>query len=255
MPSWDPNQYLKFADDRLRPALDLMARVDLARPRVVYDLGCGPGNITKLLVKRWPETKIIGVDSSAAMLAKALAEAPGVTYVEADINQWRPAHSPEMIFSNAALHWLPDHEILLPRLTGFLTPGGILAVQMPYNHRSPSQLAIQATVVAGPWRRKLRDARGILPVATPAAYYRVLSPAAAHIDIWETEYQHVLEGDDPVVEWMKGTAMRPFLDALAEPERTQFLAAYSARIAADYPREPDGRTLFPFRRIFIVARV
>jgi trans-aconitate 2-methyltransferase len=255
MPSWDPKQYLKFADDRLRPAHDLMARVGLAQPRAVYDLGCGPGNITKLLAERWPRAEIVGVDSSAAMLAKARAEAPGVTYVEADINHWRPASKPDVIFSNATLQWLADHRTLLPRLAGYLAPDGILAIQMPRNHDAPSHLAIKAAVEAGPWRSKLRDARGILPVATPAAYYRMLAPVARHIDIWETEYQHVLTGDNPVVEWTKGTGLRPYLDALEEPERGQFLAVYSARIAADYPNEPDGRTLFPFRRIFILARV
>lgn len=254
MSSWDPSQYLKFADDRLRPALDLMARITVERPRAIDDLGCGPGNVTRLLAERWPEAKITGVDSSVTMLAKARAEAPDIEFLEGDINYWRPAHDPDVIFSNATLHWLPDHERLLPRLAGLLAPGGMLAIQMPHNHAAPSQVAIGATVEKGPWRRRLGNVRGILPVATPAAYHRILSPVARCLDIWETEYLHVLDGDDPVVEWTKGTALRPYLDALAEPEGDEFLVAYSARIAAAYPREPDGRTLFPFQRIFIVAQ-
>ncbi len=255
MPSWDPSQYLRFADDRLRPALDLVARIDVERPRIIYDLGCGPGNVTRLLAERWPEARIIGVDSSAAMLAKARGEMPNAEFLEADIGTWSPLAPPDVIFSNATLQWLPYHEHLLPRLARFLAQGGTLAIQMPHCHDAPSHTAILATAREGPWEAKLADVRSILPVTSPSEYYRILSPVARHLDIWEAEYLHVLEGDNPVVEWTKGTALRPQLDALEEPERDAFLAAYAARVAAAYPREEDGRTLFPFRRIFIVARV
>jgi trans-aconitate 2-methyltransferase len=255
MPTWDPGQYLRFEDHRLRPALDLLARIPLAAPRTVFDLGCGPGNVTRLLAERWPPARVTGIDSSAAMLERARQAAPGVRFQEADIARWSPAAPPDLIFSNATLHWLGDHERLLPRLAGLLASGGVLAVQMPRNHASPAQSAIAETVADGPWRETLAGVRGILPVAGPADYWRILSPIARHLDIWETDYLHVLEGNDPVAEWTKGTALRPFTDALPAGGREAFVAAYAARVAAAYPREADGRTLFPFRRIFLVATV
>jgi trans-aconitate 2-methyltransferase len=196
---------------------------------------------------------VTGIDSSAEMLAKARAAAPGVELVQADIRDWSPAGPPDLIFTNATLHWLADHERLLPRLAGLLAPGGVLAIQMPHNHDAPSQHAILATVEDGPWAPRLQGVRGILPVALPAAAWRCLAPMGARLDIWETEYLHVLEGSNPVVEWTRGTALRPYTDALAEPERSRFLAAYADRVAAAYPAEADGRTLMPFKRIFIVA--
>jgi len=256
MPSWDPNQYLKFTDHRLRPALDLLAQIPLADPRSVYDLGCGPGNITRLLAQRWPNARVVGVDSSADMLMKARQEAPGVVFEQADIAHWSPPAPADLLFTNATLHWLDDHAALLPRLAAQLAPGGMLAIQMPDNRTSPSHLLMDEAAAAGPWHAKLARLRPVYgSMQSPDAYYRILAPVAAQVDIWETTYLHVLEGDNPVVEWTKGTALRPYLDALEEPERAAFLAAYAARIAAAYPRQPDGRTLLPFRRIFIVARV
>ena len=256
MPSWDPNQYLKFADHRLRPALDLMAQVALEAPRRIYDLGCGPGNITRMLSERWPEAAVTGVDSSADMLAKARQEAPSVAFEQADIAHWSPPAPADLLFSNATLHWLDDHAALLPRLAAQLAPGGVLAIQMPDNRQSPSHLLMDEAAAAGPWHAKLARLRPVYGAMQSAdAYYRMLAPVAAQVDIWETTYLHVLEGDNPVVEWTKGTALRPYLDALDEPDRTAFLAAYTARIATAYPKQPDGRTLLPFHRIFIVARV
>jgi trans-aconitate 2-methyltransferase len=250
---WDPTKYLEFAGHRLRPALDLLARVPAAAPAIVHDLGCGAGNVTRLLVERWPGAAVTGVDGSAAMLAAARAAGPGVTWVEADIGSWRGPRPADVVFSNAALHWLDDHPALFPRLVGGLTPGGALAVQMPRNHGAPSHTEMVAAAEAGPWRTRLRPALRTRPVAEPAVYHDILAPHVSRLDIWETEYLHVLEGDNPVVEWTRGSALRPLLDALGEPERSRFLAEYSARIARAYPRRADGRTLFPFRRLFIVA--
>ena len=256
MPSWDPNQYLKFTDHRLRPALDLLAQVPLTDPRSVYDLGCGPGNITRLLAERWPNARVVGVDSSADMLAKARMKAAGVTFEQADIAHWSPPAPADLLFTNATLHWLDDHAALLPRLAAQLAPGGVLAIQMPDNRTSPSHLLMDEAAATGPWYARLARLRPVYgSMQSPDAYYRMLAPVAAQVDIWETTYLHVLEGDSPVVEWTKGTALRPYLDALDEPERAAFLAAYAARIAAAYPKQPDGRTLLPFKRIFIVARV
>ena len=254
MPTWDPNQYLKFSDHRLRPALDLMAQIPLGDARRVYDLGCGPGNITRMLKERWPEASVTGVDSSADMLAKARREAPAVALEQADIAQWAPPAPADLIFSNATLHWLDDHASLLPSLVKQLAPRGVLAIQMPYNRESPSHLLMEAAAADGPWRSRLSNVRqAYQSLEDVDVYYRILSAHASRVDIWETTYLHVLEGDNPVVEWTKGTALRPYLDALEEPDRGSFLAAYAARIAAAYPKQPDGRTLLPFRRIFFIA--
>lgn len=255
MPTWDPSQYLKFADHRLRPALDLMAQVALEAPRAVYDLGCGPGTITRLLAEQWPGARVTGVDSSADMLAKARQEAPGIALQQADIAHWSPPAPADLLFSNAALHWLDDHGTLLPRLASHLHAGGVLAIQVPSNADSASHILIEEAANTGPWRARLARIRPVYrSIETPDAYYRMLAPLTAQLDIWETTYLHVLAGDNPVVEWTKGTALRPYLDALEEPERGAFLADYGARIATAYPKQPDGRTLLAFRRLFIIAR-
>ncbi|HEY7140124.1 MAG TPA: trans-aconitate 2-methyltransferase [Methylomirabilota bacterium] len=252
-PAWDPAKYLEFAGPRLRPALDLLARVPLPAPAAVHDLGCGAGNVTRLLAERWPAAHVTGIDGSAAMLETARAAAPGVTWVEADLATWRPPRPADLLFSNAALHWLDDHRALFPRLVADLAAGGVLAVQMPRNHGAPSHTEMVAAAEAGPWRERLRPALRARPVAEPAVYHDILAPHVSRLDIWETEYLHVLEGPNPVVEWTRGSALKPLLDRLQEPERSGFLADYSTRIARAYPARPDGRTLFPFRRLFIVA--
>jgi trans-aconitate 2-methyltransferase len=252
-PGWDPGKYLEFADQRLRPALDLLARIPLAAPAVVYDLGCGAGNVTRRLAERWPGAAVTGVDSSGAMLARARAADPGIAWVEADLGTWRAPRAADLVFSNAALHWLDEHAALFPRLIGELAPGGVLAAQMPRNHGAPSHTEMAAAAEAGPWRSRLAPLLRARPVASPDVYYDLLAPHVARLDVWETEYLHVLEGENPVVEWTRGSALKPLLDALEEPERSAFLADYAARIARAYPRRPDGRTLLRFRRLFIVA--
>jgi trans-aconitate 2-methyltransferase len=251
--TWDPNQYLKFADHRLRPALDLLSRVRADEPGAVFDLGCGAGNVSKLLAERWPKARVTGVDSSMAMLEKARAAAPRIAFIQAELAAWRAPEPAGVVYSNAALHWLDGHEALFPRLMEQLAPGGTLAIQMPRNHRAPSHTSMIEAAEAGPWKAKLAGVTSIRAVHDADAYYRMLAPLAARLDIWECEYLQVLEGPNPVVEWTKGTALRPYLDALDDAGRKGFLAAYAERIAAAYPPQPDGKTLFPFRRIFIVA--
>jgi trans-aconitate 2-methyltransferase len=252
--SWNPEQYLKFAGPRLRPAVDLLAHVDGPNPRTVYDLGCGAGNVTRLLAERWPTATITGVDDSAEMLATAGRELPGVTWVRQSLQSWTAPQPADLIFSNAALHWLPDHETLFPRLIAQLAAGGTLAVQMPRNFQAPSHTAITETVFAGPWKDKLAPLLRANPVSEPAVYQTLLGPLMRTVDIWQTEYLHVLTGPDPVKEWTKGTWLKTLLDALAGDERVAFEAAYAARVAEAYPPRADGTTLFPFRRLFIVAR-
>lgn len=251
---WDPAQYLKFAGHRLRPALDLLARVDLAAPGDVYDLGAGAGNVTRLLKARWPSARVTGVDASAEMLAKASADAPEIAWQRADLAAWAPPRPPDLVFSNAALHWLPDHDRVFPRLLSYLAPGGVLAVQMPRNFGAPSHTLVAEAVRGGPWRATLEPLLRPVPVAEPAAYFDLLAPRAAAVDVWETEYLQALEGEHPVKEFTKGSYLGPFLAALAEPERAAFEARYAELVSRAYPRRPDGRTLFPFRRLFIVAR-
>ena len=258
--SWDPAQYLKFSNHRLRPALDLLAQIPLAAPESVVDLGCGAGNVTRFLAERWPQAQITGVDNSAEMLAKARAQLPQATWVESGIGEWQPEAPVDLIYSNAALHWLPKHPALFARLLGFLKPGGILAVQMPRNFAAPSHTSIDAAIDAlalPAAQRAAIDADKLnSPVAEPADYYDWIKPHAASVDLWETLYTHVLEGENAVSEWVKGTALIPVMNGLGGPEAAlcqRFLADYRARTNAAYPRRPDGTTLFPFRRLFIVA--
>jgi trans-aconitate 2-methyltransferase len=250
---WDPAKYLEFAGPRLQPAVDLLARVALSAPTSVYDLGCGAGNVTRLLAVRWPAAHVTGVDGSPAMLAAAAAAAPGVRFIQGDLRTWTPPEPASLIFSNAALHWIDDHATLFPRLLRQLGPGGWLAVQMPRNHGAPSHTEMVAAAESGPWRSRLALLLRGAPVASPDTYYDVLAPHAGRVEVWETEYLHVLTGENPVVEWTRGSALRPLLDALEEPERRAFLAEYAARVARAYPARPDGRTLFPFRRLFLIA--
>jgi trans-aconitate 2-methyltransferase len=252
--TWNPEQYLRFSAPRLRPAVDLVARL-AAAPRRVVDLGCGTGSVTALLAARWPEAQIEGVDDSETMLAQARAALPGVRWQQRSIADWQPAAPVDLLFSNAALHWLPEHAALLPRLAGCVAAGGTLAVQMPRNFLAPSHTRVADTVLAGPWRAKLEPMLKPPPVAEPGVYYGWLEPFAAELDIWETEYLQVLQGADAVKEWTKGTWLKPFLDRLADDaERAAFEADYAARLRQDYPRRADGSTLFPFRRLFIVMK-
>jgi trans-aconitate 2-methyltransferase len=251
--AWDPAQYLKFAGPRLRPALDLLQRIDAEAPKVVYDLGAGAGNVTRLIASRWPEAEVVGVDSSAEMLAKAAAENPGIEWQQADLANWRPSRPADVIYSNAALHWLDEHDRLMAELLSGLNPGGVLAVQMPRNFGAPSHTSITDTALDGPWRPVLEKLLRPSPVAEPAVYYDLLAPRAAALDIWETEYLQMLDGANPVNEWTKGTWLSPLLAALDEPERSRFEAEYGERVAKAYKPRRDGKTLFPFRRMFVIA--
>ncbi len=255
-PSWDVAQYLCFTGERMRPALDLLQRLpDALVPRRVIDLGCGTGEITLALKRRWPEAEVTGLDSAAAMLEKARSLGGGIEWIGMDIAQWSPDRPFDLIYSNAALQWLDGHEILFPRLLRQLAAGGVMAVQMPRNFGAPSHRLMRETADEAPWRERLRPALRAEPVLPPERYYDLLAPIAAEIDLWESEYLHILEGETPVLDWVKGTGLRSLLDLLADPaERAEFLARYQARLAQAYPRGSDGRTLFAFKRLFLIAR-
>jgi trans-aconitate 2-methyltransferase len=253
--TWNPERYLAFGGERTRPAVDLLARVPLARPARVADLGCGPGNSTRLLCERWPQARVVGIDSSAAMLAKAEGSGIQARWLESDIAAWTPDAPYDLLFSNAALHWLPDHARLLPRLLGHLRPGGVLAIQMPRNFTAPSHTLLREVASAGPWAESLAPRLAEEPVAAPEWYHDLLAPLAAALDIWQTEYLHVLDGEDPVLNWVRGSALQPVIAALPREEQSRFEAEYARRLRLAYPKRPDGRTVFPFRRLFIVAVV
>lgn len=252
--TWQPERYLAFADQRTRPARDLLARVPLANPARVADLGCGPGNSTALLAQRWPEAAIIGVDSSPEMLAEARTSGVRATWIEADIAAWTPDDPLDLIYANAALQWLDHHATLLPRLLGQLHAAGVLAVQMPRNFEAPSHALLRDTARSEPWADRLAGVLDRPSVAAPTWYHDLLAPHAAALDIWETEYLHVLAGDDPVLSWTRGTALRPVMQALDADQFAAFEAAYAERLRVAYPKRADGGTLFPFRRLFIVAQ-
>jgi trans-aconitate 2-methyltransferase len=253
--SWQPERYLAFGDERTRPAADLLARVPLPAPARIADLGCGPGNSTALLVERWPAADVLGIDSSAAMLAQAERSGLRARWLESDIAAWTPEGLYDLLFSNAALHWLEDHARLLPRLLAHLRPGGVLALQMPRNSAAPSHALLREVARAGPWAAHLAPLIERAPVATPEWYFDLLAPRAASLDIWQTEYLHVLDGEDPVLDWTRSTALRPVMARLSPAEQARFEETYARRLRAAYPRRADGRTLFPFRRLFIVAAV
>jgi trans-aconitate 2-methyltransferase len=250
---WDTTQYLRFSDHRLRPAIDLLGRIDSDNPGDVYDLGSGAGNVTRMLKSRWPEATVTGIDDSEEMLLKAASVAPEIIWRLGDLATWRPPQPADVIFANASLHWVDGHERLLPGLLSSLAPGGVLAIQMPRNFSAPSHTAITEVARSGPWRDTLEPLLRPSPTFEPAFYFDLLAPYAATLDMWETEYLQVLEGENPVKEWTKGTWLRPLLDALEQPQRDEFEATYAVLTAKAYPPRSDGRTLFPFRRLFIIA--
>jgi trans-aconitate 2-methyltransferase len=252
--TWNPQQYLKFAQPRLRPAIDLLARIDATSPARIYDLGCGTGGITRLLAQRWPHAHITGVDDSAEMLGQAARQSSAIEWVRQSVASWRPTERADLIFSNAALHWLPEHGQLFSSLVDALAPNGILAVQMPRNFQAPSHTLIHETARSGPWQDALARLIEPSPVHEPQFYYSLLHERAVNLDIWESEYLHALEGKDAVKEWTKGTWLKRFLDALEEPQRSDFEAEYARRVSAAYPPLANGQTLFPFRRLFIVLQ-
>jgi trans-aconitate 2-methyltransferase len=254
MEDWSARQYLKFEDERTRPPRDLLAQVPLQNPRLVVDLGCGPGNSTELLVERFPQTEVMGLDSSPDMLRKARERLPKVKFIEADIAAWTADAHTDLLFANAAFQWIPDHPHVLRRLLEALPEGGVLAVQMPDNTREPSHVLQREVAANGPWADNpgIKAApRGDLPA--PEMYYDLLKPVCSRLDIWHSIYQHAMATPAAIVEWFKGSALQPYLSALDAASRERFLAAYAEKVAAAYKPRIDGRVLLKFPRLFIVA--
>ncbi|HLH11878.1 MAG TPA: trans-aconitate 2-methyltransferase [Methylovirgula sp.] len=254
MSNWDPSIYLKYADERTRPARDLLSQVPRAEVARAYDLGCGPGNSTALIAARFPGADIIGVDSSAEMLEEARRALPDVRFQRADLATWRPEFPAELLFGNAVFQWLPDHLDVFEALLAALPAGGVLAVQMPDNLDEPSHVLMREIAAERPWAEKLAAARvARQPLPAPSVYYDRLAPLCRHVDIWHTIYNYRLAGASAIIEWVKGSGLRPYLEPLGETERRAFLDTYRARLATAYPARNDGRVLFPFPRLFLVA--
>jgi trans-aconitate 2-methyltransferase len=266
---WSPQQYRAYSSHRGRPIFELLARMDIDAPRFVVDLGCGPGERTMDLATRWPDALIEGIDSSEQMIAEARrlpvraendAEGDGATirgrvrFEVGDLATWTPERPVDVIFSNAALQWVPGHERLLPCWVKALAPGGRLAFSMPGNFDEPSHAILRELSGSPRWRHRLAGAVRHNVVGRPADYFSQLTALGCDVDAWETTYLQVLPGEDPVLEWMTGTALRPVLDLLTDGERETFMTELAAQLRAAYPRREFG-TIFPFRRIFVVAGV
>jgi len=228
--------------------------VPLESARRVHDLGCGPGNSTELLAARFPGAEVIGIDNSESMLASARERLPGLRFELADIAAWQPQQPPDLIYANAALHWVPGHATLLPRLLSLLAPGGVLAIQMPDNWDEPTHRLMRELASEAPYAQVISEAApsrvDLLPLP---AYYDLLAPRAAQVDIWHTIYQHPMDTPRAIVDWVRGTGLRPFVDPLASDLQARYLAEYERRIGLAYPPRADGRLLLAFPRLFIVA--
>ena len=255
--TWSAQQYLAFEGERTRPVRDLLAAVPAVAARSVLDIGCGPGNSTEVLLARFPAARVSGIDSASDMISAARRRLPAVCFETADIRSWieaSPPASESVILANAVLQWLPDHEALFPALASKLEAGGCLAVQMPDNLGEPAQIAMREIAAAGPWRDRLAKLGEARTAIQPADwYYRLLRKHCSRVEVWRTTYFHPLAGSAAIVEWFKGSGLRPFLDALSSDEQPDYLARYLTRIERCYPRSEDGTVLLPFPRLFIVA--
>ncbi|MEI9949364.1 MAG: trans-aconitate 2-methyltransferase [Pseudomonadota bacterium] len=253
--SWNPALYRRFEDERTRPAQDLLARVALEHAAHVVDLGCGPGNSTELLCERFVGATVTGTDTSEAMLESARNRLPQCHFELSDVSSWQAKDAPDLIFANAVLQWVPGHDQLFPRLFAALAPEGVLAVQMPDNLNEPTHRLMREVASAGPWAAVIGDAARVRPVIPPAnTYYDLLAAEARTVDIWRTAYHHPMSSPADIVDWLRATGLRPFVDPLSDADRAAFLVEYEQRIAEAYPARADGKRLLAFPRLFIVAR-
>lgn len=251
--SWSATQYSLFEQQRTRPVRDLVAAIPLASAQTAVDLGCGPGNSTEVLAERFPDATVTGLDSSDDMLREARQRLPNVSFELADIGAWNPAQTYDVILANASLQWVPDHAALYPRLVSRLNAGGVLAVQTPDNLEEPAHRLAREIAASSEWASRIGDVTH--PDRHPAAYYfELLRPHCAEVDVWRTTYHHPLAGGHgAVVEWFKGSALRPYLQKLDEAAQQAFLDTYLRAISQAYPALDDGTVLLPFPRLFIVA--
>jgi trans-aconitate 2-methyltransferase len=259
---WDPQQYLRYEHERERPFAELLARIAHPRPRQIVDLGCGPGTTTAQLLQRWPDARVTGIDNSPEMIAHArsLAVEGRLEFRQGDLRDWHPDKPVDVLLSTATLQWVPGHEMLFPTFVHSLAPGGAFAFQVPANFGEPSHTLLYELAQSDRWGARLGHLVRPTPVLEPAAYLGALLATGVQADVWETTYFHILHGPDAVLEWVRGSALRPFLTALETPDVpesdvAEFQSAFAAVLRAAYPRDAEGRSVFPFRRIFGVATV
>ena len=253
MDSWSASQYLKFEDERTRPARDLLTAMPFASAATVVDIGCGPGNSTELLAARYPGASLTGLDSSSDMLGAARQRLPRADFIEADIAIWKPAVPVDLMFANAVFQWVPDHLAVVARLIGSLTPGGVIALQVPDNLGEPSHVLMREVAARGYFAAKFRMPMAREEIPSVETYYDRLRRHAARVEIWRTIYHHALADADAIVEWVKATGLRPFLDRLTADERADFLSEYREAVEETYPQRTDGCVLFRFPRLFVIA--
>lgn len=255
--AWNPDHYLRFGDQRTRPSHDLCRQVDLAAPRTVIDIGCGPGNSTQVLWNRWPHAQVIGLDRSAEMIAEARLKFPDRQWRQGDAENplsWGEKPPVDLIFSNAALQWIKSHDELVPRLFHQVSVGGALAFQIPCNRYAAIRLHMDEVADDARWRSRMEGPKGSLTMEEPGFYYDVLEPIASKLDIWLTEYLHEMESREAIIDFISSTGLRPYLDALAdESERRQFVGLLRTRVEESYPVHDNGKVLYPFRRLFVIA--
>lgn len=253
MAAWDPAQYLKFAGERTQPVADLMSRINLASPEKVIDIGCGPGNSTRVLRKRWPNARIVGLDNSAEMIAQARRDFPEGEWLLADAAALAGQPQYDVVFSNAALQWIQNYEKLLPRLMSAVAPGGCLAVQVPDDRESPLRKAVLSVAGSAKWAKHTASADARMYYSTAQEIYGLVN-AFGRVDLWETTYYHVLASHQELIEWYKGSGMRPYLKVLPDDcARTQFKRDVLRKCRRRYPLQSDGKVLYPFHRIFFVV--
>ena len=254
MSSWDPKGYLAFEYQRTRPARDLAAQIDLSEPERIIDIGCGPGNSTKVLKDRWPDAEITGLDNSAEMLNKARVTVAGVRWILSDAAEWKTTESFDIVFSNATLHWIPDHDQIVKQLFSLVEPKGVLAVQIPSTYDSPFHGALLEVSGLPEWIRKVEGSRYRITYHDETFYYNLLSSLTNRLDLWTTTYFHILENHQNIVEWYSSTSLKPYLERLqTREEKEDFCKQILDRCKAQYPVQPDGKIAFPFKRLFFTA--
>ncbi|MDC0994057.1 methyltransferase domain-containing protein [bacterium] len=253
MTDWNPNLYMKYGNERTQPSIDLVARIASSSPQEIIDLGCGPGNSTSILKNRWPNAMVAGLDSSEGMIKQARKDYPNQEWIVGDISDWVADKEYDLIFSNAALQWIPEHQIVFPKLVGFLKDSGVLAVQVPFHYDSPLHKSIVEVSEDERWTGRMNQARSALTYKPASFYYDVLSSISSSLAIWMTEYYHVMESPEAVLDWISGTGLRPFIAALETEEANDFKKVLLGKYIDAYARQKDDKVIFPFKRQFIVA--
>jgi trans-aconitate 2-methyltransferase len=254
MHEWDPQQYLQFKHERTQPSIDLVSRIQMAEPKTIIDIGCGPGNSTQILLKRWPRAEIVGLDNSEKMIQRARQDYPNQTWIVGDAATLEISQTYDIVFSNAAIHWISNHDILVPRLFQIVSKNGILAIQVPANQESPLYKIIVRVARSGKWSAFTSGREELITYHSPDYYYNQLVSFTKEIALWETTYYHILNSHQELIDWYKSTAMKPFLDSLPTDERREeFENEILIECKDFYPLQGDGRILYPFKRLFFTA--